>query len=153
MSTVLDAIPQPTVTVLHDDGSLVLTITAVPTERLMIGRWYGHATPELVEKGARAALGFMHEHPELVTALSDSTLNGGDWAELMPWLQYAFLPHLIGLGVRAIAFIPSGDANTRLGLEALCHATQELIPGRIFEVETEARQWLLRHSGTAPAAA
>lgn len=127
-------------------GARLLTLTLAPEHSLYVGRWYGTATPESIQLGMRAVLSFITRHPGLCCALSDGSRIQGDWVELMPWVNYEFLPAFLDLGIRAIAFVPSQDPGTRLGITTFSITARQELPVGVFETELAARRWLAQHT-------
>jgi hypothetical protein len=143
-STVLTTLPEFT----YDaNGDLLLTQTYEPANQLLVARWSGIATPESVQTGVQAALAFAQRHPGVRIALSDGSQIAGDWLDLLPWVRYEFLPAFMTAGVRALAFLPSDDAHTRLGMIAFAEAAGALFPVRTYESESTAREWLAQFLG------
>ena len=138
--------PAEDVTVYDHHGARLLTLTAVPAESLIVGRWHGHASPESVQRGAYAVLAFVQEHPECRVGLSDGTHIRGEWMELLPWICFDFLPQFIDAGMQAVAFVPPEDPATRLAITTFSLAARVVFPSRVFENETEARRWLATHT-------
>lgn len=133
-------------TVYDDDGARLLTLAAVLNESLILGRWYGYASPTSVQHGASAVLTFIEQHPTCCVALSDGTRISGDWMELLPWACYDFLPRFVGAGIRALAFLAPEDPATRLGVTAFALAARVVFPAKVFEEEEEARRWLATYA-------
>lgn len=119
----------------------VITLSFEPVGALLLIRWHGHITPEKVQIGAQAALAAAQEVPTQ-TAISDGSAVWGDWLDLLPWVRYDFLPAFIEAGVRALAFLPSADPATRLGMMAFIQAASSVFPAQIHEEEAGARAWL-----------
>ncbi len=128
-------------------GELLLTQTYEAAHHLLVARWTGIATPESVQIGVQAALAFAQRHPGVQVALSDGSQIAGDWLDLLPWVRYEFLPAFMTAGVRALAFLPSDDPHTRLGMLAFAEAAGALFPVRTYEDETTARAWLAQFLG------
>lgn len=123
------------------EGEPVVTLWFEPEAALLVIRWHGHITPEKVQIGAQATLAAAQEVPARTT-FSDGSAVWGDWLDLLPWVQYDFLPAFIEAGMRALAFLPSADPDTRLGMLAFIQAASTVFPAQIHEEEASARAWL-----------
>ncbi|MDF7815188.1 hypothetical protein [Hymenobacter sp. YC55] len=122
------------------DGSWC-TLFYDETERWLRARWGGYVDPLEAMRGAQAYLataGPLH-CPYL---LNDNVALRGPWFDSVDWLQQAWLPHALRLGLRYIAHVVQADTR----VDVLTLTFPEPVVGQLelqlFHTVAEAEDWL-----------
>lgn len=137
----------PSIRTVHSPaGEPIITLSFEPASALLVARWHGHRTPDLVQIGAKELLLTLQQVPAQAL-FCDSSSVIGDWLDLMPWVEFEFLPAITASGIRALAFLPSTDAAHQLCVQMLAQLASTILPARIHTSEAAARTWLAAHEG------
>lgn len=95
-------------------------------------------------QGARAVCRALLHHGCPLVLNDLSATPGGDWSELLPWMQYDYLPRLAATGLRRMACVLPVDPAGRFSLQALMAGAPPVLQVALFETESAARHWLER---------
>lgn len=111
---------------------------------MLVARWHGYRTPELVRLGAEALLETLRKVPAR-GIFCDSSAVMGDWQDLLPWVEFEFLPTVTASGIQALAFLPSDETAHWLCIQMLSHLASTILPAQIHTSESAARAWLAEY--------
>lgn len=127
--------------ILGPDGQLLVSVSIEENGRLLVGRWHGHCTAEMVQYGMLRMLPTLERY-RCVAVLSDGSAASGDWSELLPWMQYELLPRVVRAGVRFAANVRGENPASRLAHQEYAHRAGRYLGMRLFDDTATARAWL-----------
>lgn len=137
------------------DGSSC-TLTFNPTERWLRATWRGFVDPTEAMRGAENYLDKAGAFACPYLLNDNSTLHG-PWFDSVDWLERAWLPYALELGLRFVAHVVQADMRT----DILTLTFPEPLVGRLelqlFTQVAEAEEWLREcqrrnRSGSTPGA-
>lgn len=131
---------------IHDlpdaDGSRC-TLTFEETEGWLRATWRGYVDPLEAMRGAEQYL--MSVEPlHCPYLLNDNTALRGPWFDSVEWLQQAWLPHALRLGLRYIAHVVQADTRADVLTLTFPEPVAEVVQLQLFHTVVEAEDWL-RH--------
>ncbi|WP_255594500.1 hypothetical protein [Pontibacter sp. HSC-14F20] len=130
----------------HMMGDVYLTIQR--KEYYIEAKWQGHITADNVVCAAQAFLELLKKHPcsKLLNDKSDVT---GDWQDANDWLQFEWLPQVLGAGLRYIAHVYSLNMFSKLAARELEERITPQLSMKNFYERHLAETWLLDQDDTA----
>lgn len=112
-------------------GALLADFDFYPEHDLLYVRWHGHLTADAMVRGAQAGMALFGGRRLPHRLLSNHQQVTGEWADALPWLQYAWLPEANAHGLELLAHVLAPNTAHQLlnyhgGPEFVAAFTSEL---------------------------
>ena len=131
------------------DGSRC-TLTWEESEQWLRATWRGFVDASEAMRGAENYLAHAGSF-RCACLLNDNRALEGPWFDTLDWLEQAWLPHALGLGLRYVAHVVQQDT----GLDVLTQSPDKLaVSGlelQLFTQVAEAEDWLRARQLRQPA--
>ena len=123
-----------------DDGSWC-TLTFDEAEGWLRASWGGYVDPLEALRGAEhyLATAVPFQCPYL---LNDNVALQGPWFDSVAWLQQAWLPHALSLGLRYVAHVAQADTRADILTLSFPEGVVGQIELQLFHTVAEAEEWL-----------
>lgn len=138
--------PAAPVELRHMMGDLYVTIQR--KQDYIEAKWQGHITADDVVCAAQAFLELLREDP-CSKLLNDKSEVTGDWQEANDWLQFEWLPQVLGAGLRYMAHVYSFSMFSKLAARDLEERITPQLSMKNFYERRLAVEWLLEQDDTA----
>ena len=112
-----------------------------PGHDLLQVSWHGPLTAAEIIRGVRHG-GQWRDELGYTRILNDKSDAGGDWSEVLPWLEYEWLPEVTEAGIGAIAYVFSKKVENRFLTRQFIEAVRKSIAIEVFEDLGQAYEWL-----------
>ena len=122
------------------DGSRCV-LTFEEADHWLRATWRGYITAGEAQHGASRYL----EHVASVRCaylLNDNTELRGPWFDSVAWLEQAWLPHAVHLGLRYIAHVVQADTQVDILTLTLPQQVVGQLELQLFYQVSEAEEWL-----------
>lgn len=122
------------------DGSRC-TLTFEEADGWLRATWRGHVDAGEAMRGAENYLA----HAGLFQCaylLNDNTHLQGSWFDSVEWLQRAWLPQALGVGLRYIAHVVQADTHADILTLTFPAAVHNVVELQLFHHIREAEEWL-----------
>ncbi|MDO6390189.1 hypothetical protein Q4E40_08630 [Pontibacter sp. BT731] len=138
--------PAAPVELRHMMGDLYVTIQR--KQDYIEAKWQGHITADNVVCAAQAFLELLRKDP-CPKLLNDKSEVTGDWQEANDWLQFEWLPQVLGAGLRYMAHVYSFSMFSKLAARELEERITPQLSMKNFYERRLAVEWLLEQDDTA----
>ncbi|SDX61203.1 hypothetical protein [Hymenobacter psychrophilus] len=115
-------------------------LSYLPEQQLTVS-WHGQVTGPLAYEGAQAALDILRQHP-CCCLLNDNTDLQGPWFDSLLWLAQRWAPAAAAAGVQYVAHVVRAGTLATTFLGAPTHHLFTQFEIQIFDLLTEANDWL-----------
>ena len=122
------------------DGSSC-TLTFDEANGWLRATWRGYVDPAEALRGAENYLTRAALLP-CAYLLNDNVALQGPWFDSVEWLERAWLPHALGLGLRYVAHVVQADTHTDILTLTFPRAVQGRLELQLFHAVPEAEAWL-----------
>jgi hypothetical protein len=122
-------------------GGLLAEFFYDPPHELLTITWHGYLGAEDVAQVAEAELR-LQKTMRCTRLLNNKLDASGDWSEVLPLLEYEWLPSALALHLRAMAYVVSPDATSRIMSERFVLAVRPRLAIELFDTEASAWDWL-----------
>ncbi len=103
--------------------------------------WRGYVDPAEALRGAENYLSHVAASP-CPCLLNDNVGLRGPWFDSVEWLQRAWLPHAVRLGLRYVAHVVQADTCTDILTLTFPQAVKGRVELQLFYAVAEAEEWL-----------
>lgn len=138
--------PSAPIELRHMMGDVYVTIQR--KQDYIEAKWQGHITADNVVCAAKAYLELLRKAP-CAKLLNDKTEVTGDWQEANDWLQFEWLPQVLGAGLRYLAHVYSLSMFSKLAARELEERVTPQLSMKNFYERRLAEEWLLEQDDTA----
>ena len=122
------------------DGSWC-TLTFEETDGWLRATWGGYVDPLEARRGAEKYLAAAGPFP-CAYLLNDNVALQGPWFDSVEWLEQAWLPHALQLGLRYVAHVVQADSGADILTLSFPQAVVGQIELQLFGQVREAEEWL-----------
>ena len=122
------------------DGSQCI-LTLDESQQWLRATWRGYIDPLEAARGAERYL----DHVASIRCpylLNDNTELQGPWFDSVAWLEQAWLPHAMRLGLRYIAHVVQADTGTDILTLHFPQHVKSQVELQLFHQVAEAEEWL-----------
>jgi hypothetical protein len=116
-------------------------LTYEEAEHWLRATWQGPISTEEAMQGAAAYLDKARPLP-CAYLLNDNRSLRGPWFDSIEWLERAWLPQALQLGLRYVAHVVQADTKADVLTLTFPHSLAKKLELQIFQAVPEAEEWL-----------
>lgn len=126
---------------LSDTDNSSCTLTLEEPDGWLRATWRGYVDPAEALRGAENYLRQAAVRP-CAYLLNDNLALRGPWFDSVAWLERAWLPHALALGLRCIAHVVQADTYTDILTLTFPQPVRGRVDLQLFNRVAEAEEWL-----------